>query len=58
MRKSVQRAGANVVTLQRMCGRIYVISRVGDRVKARLVEPRKRERPTLPGVVVPFPGGR
>lgn len=46
----------NVVTLQRMCGRIYVISRRGDRVKARLIEPRKRERPTLPGVVVPFPG--
>ena len=55
---SVRKNPPNVVTLQRMCGRIYVISRRGDRVKARLVEPRKRERPTLPGVVVPFPGGR
>ena len=53
---SVRNCASNVLTLQRMCGRIYVISRVGDRVKARLVEPRKRERPTLPGVVVPFPG--
>lgn len=48
----------NAITLVRMCGRIYVISHVGDRVKARLVEPRKWERPALPGVVVPFPGGR
>lgn len=55
---SGRKSASNVLTLQRMCGRIYVISRRGDRVHARLVEPRKRERPTLPCVVVPFPGGR
>lgn len=55
---SERKSAPNVLTLQRMCGRIYVISRRGDRVHARLVEPRKRERPTQTGDVVPFPGGR
>jgi len=53
---SGRKSAPNVLTLQRMCGRIYVISRRGDRVHARLVEPRKRERPTQTGDVVPFPG--
>lgn len=57
MRKSVQKVtGANVVVLQRMCGRLYAISRRGDRVSARFIPKRVRERPTRPGVVVPFPG--
>lgn len=48
----------NVVTLVRMCGRLYAVSRRGDRVAVRFIPKRARERPTRPGVVVPFPESR
>jgi len=47
-----------VVTLVRMSGRLYAISRRGDRAVVRYIPKRARERPARPGVVVPFPGSR
>ncbi len=54
--ESVEKCPQNVVVLQRMCGRLYAISRRGDRVSVRFIPKRERQRPTRPGVVVPFPG--
>lgn len=56
--ESVEKCPQNVVVLQRMCGRLYAISRQGDRVSVRYIPKRTPERPTRPGVVVPFPGSR
>ncbi|WP_427852894.1 hypothetical protein [Stenotrophomonas acidaminiphila] len=56
MDRSVRNARPDVVTLVRMCGRLYAISRRGDRVAVRFIPKRERQRPTRPGVVVPFPG--
>jgi len=54
----VEKCPQNVVLLKRMCGRLYVISRRGDRAVVRFIPKRARERPTRPGVVVPFPERR
>lgn len=56
--ESVEKCPQNVVVLQRMCGRLYAISRRGDRVSVRFIPKRERQRPARPGVVVPFPGSR
>lgn len=56
--ESVEKCPQNVVVLQRMCGRLYAISHRGDRAVVRYIPKRTRERPTRPGVVVPFPGSR
>lgn len=52
---SVRNCPPNVITLVRMCGRLYAVSRCGDRVAVRFVPKRERTRPARPGVVVPFP---
>lgn len=53
--ESVEKCPQNVVVLQRMCGRLYAISRRGDRVSVRFIPKRERQRPARPGVVVRFP---
>ncbi|MNM28141.1 hypothetical protein D3C81_386500 [compost metagenome] len=53
---SVRNYPPNVITLVRMCGRLYAVSRAGSRVAVRLIQKRERKRPTRPGVVAPFPG--
>lgn len=58
MEKSVRNYPHNVVRIERMCGRLYAVSRRGDRVVVRYMRRRERERPALPGVVVRFPEGR
>lgn len=49
---------ANVITLVVVSGRLYAMSRRNGRTCVRFVQRQKRERPTRPGVVVPFPGCR
>lgn len=54
----VASSSANVITLVVVSGRLYAMSRRNGRTRVRFVQRPKRERPTLPGDVVPFPGGR
>lgn len=55
--KKTQPALADVLTLTPMCGKLFVVKRVGERVDVRpvgqVVRPRRRRK--VPGVVIPFP---
>lgn len=53
--KKTQPALADVLTLTPMCGKLFVLKKVGDEVQAR---PTRKPVPKPPGahsVVIPFP---
>ena len=52
---SVRESPRNVVTLVRMCGRLFALTRAGEKLHIRKLPKRERE-PPLPGTgtVVPF----
>lgn len=55
MSKISQSAEANVVTLIRQNGRLFVLKRVGNKVRVRAVEQRQRPRTEGVCLVLPFP---
>lgn len=52
---SARNAPPNVITLVRMCGKLFVVRRQGARVRVDPAPRRHREPPIASGVVVPFP---
>ncbi len=53
--KKTQPALADVLTLTPMCGKLFVLKRVGDTVEARPTRKPVPKPPGAPSVVIPFP---
>ena len=52
--KKTQPASADVLTLTPMCGKLFVLKKVGDEVQARPTRVPVPKPPGAPSVVVPF----
>ncbi|PJL34920.1 hypothetical protein B9Y80_12715 [Stenotrophomonas maltophilia] len=53
--KKTQPALADVLTLTPMCGKLFVLKKVGDEVQARPTRKPVPKPPGAPSVVIPFP---
>lgn len=56
--KKTQPALADVLTLTPMCGKLFVLKKVGDQVQARPTRVPVPKPPGAPSVVIPFPARR